>query len=336
MKLKIPDTLINATERSLPLNGLPFDPATEIATQRGKHTTVHYGIMVPNLPAPFHFLNLITVIGQPKVDIFRNSQLIKTTARDTANLLVGTATGAADHFRGYSVAQDCELRPDGSYLRFGDDLVIEGRYPNFTARRSGKAFNLGLKLKATDKIAHFAKMIGGIYDHWALLCEYTGQIEQNGVTTPLQGLCTFEYARAANLPLPFKFFTYQILNIDERTQVLMVEVRGPLNAVLQQRVYVRSLDDYGGAYTRGFDFTVSELEAEPVTRPDGLAMRLPRLFSWRVDDESGAELITIEATANGDFKYGMAGGYAGSYQYSGRFKGQSINGTGYIEYIDCR
>ncbi|MDT5255455.1 MAG: hypothetical protein QOD10_535, partial [Mycobacterium sp.] len=31
-----------------------------------------------------------------------------------------------------------------------------------------------------------------------------------------------------NLPLPLLFFTYQILNIDETTQVLMTEVLGPI------------------------------------------------------------------------------------------------------------
>ncbi|MDO8329220.1 MAG: hypothetical protein Q7T36_01975 [Fluviicoccus sp.] len=332
----MPKSLTNAVERSLRLNGNPFDPGTSVAPPQGRYTCVHYGIMVPNLPPPYNFLNLITVIGQPKVKLFRNSHLIKTTALDTANVLVGTAIGTPDHFNGYSVARDCELRPDGSYLRFGDDLVIEGRYPNFTARRSGKAFNFVLELRATSKIAHFAKMLGGVYDHWALLCEYTGHIEHDGLKTPLQGLCTFEYARVINLSLPLRFFTYQILNIDARTQVLMVVVLGPLNAELQRRVYVRSLDDHGGTYTHGFDFIVHEHEAESVVTPDGTAMRLPKKFSWRVDDESGNELISIGGSANGDFKYGMAGGYAGSYGYRGRFKGRPIDGTGYIEYIDCR
>lgn len=336
MNLTIPDVLRNAIDRSLSLNGTPFDPNTSVATPHGRYTTVHYGIMVPNLPPPFNFLNLIAVVGQPKPKIFRNSHLIKTTALDTANLLVGTAIGRPDHFIGYSVARDCELRPDGSYLRFGDDLVIEGCYPNFIARRKSRAFNFELALQATDKISHFSKMVGGLYDHWSLLCEYSGHIEHGGAITPLQGLCTFEYARAINVTLPIRFFTYQILNIDTRTQVLMVEVRGPLNSALQRRVYVRSLDDQGGAYERGFNFEVYEVEDEPVITPDGSTMQLPRKFSWQVEDERGNELITIDGIANGDFKYGMTAGYAGSYGYQGSFRGRPIQGTGYIEYIDCR
>jgi hypothetical protein len=297
---------------------------------------VHYGLMMPNLPAPYRFLNVIVVAGQPKAKLFRNPQLIRTTARDTANVLVGTSTGTPDHFQGYSIAQDCDLRPDGSCLRFGQDLILEGSYPHYSARREGHDFNFDLKLKATDKIAHFAKLIGGAYDHWSLLCEYEGTIEHDGSKTPIAGLCTWEYARAFNVNLPLRFFTYQILNIDATTQVLLVEVRGPFGLLVQQRVYVRSLDDHGSIYSRGFDLTVHEYQPQRVTTPAGRSLRLPKAFSWRVDDDQGHELIAIEGVANGDFQYGMAGGYAGSYEYRGHFKRRDVAGTGYIEWIDPR
>lgn len=336
MHFPLSAALINLFDGSLALKGKPFDPFTSFAPPQGRYGTVHYGIMVPNLPAPHNFLNIITVIGQPKIELFRNGHLITTTALDTANLLIGTSTGTPDHFNGYSVKNDCELHADGSYLRFGKDIILQGKYPHFSARREGTAFNFDLTLRATDKVAHFARLIGGLYDHWSILCEYEGCIKQKGITTPVQGLCTYEYARAVNIALPFRFFSYQIINIDERTQVLFVQVLGPMNMPVQRRIYVRSLDDHGGVYTRGFDFTVQELEAEQVVTPRGRRMRLPKKFSWHVDDDEGKELIAIEGLANGDFKYGMTGGYAGSYGYSGSFKGKPVKGTGYIEYIDCR
>lgn len=107
-----------------------------------------------------------------------------------------------------------------------------------------------------------------------------------------------------------------------------------MGLVLQSRVYVRSVDHHGGIYERGLESVVHEYEPEPVTTPNGIKMRLPRVFEWQVNDDQGNLLISIYGKANGDFKYGMAGGYAGSYQYSGQFKGQHIQGRGYIEYID--
>lgn len=336
MSSSLASKAVQLLDRSASVNGQHFDRRTTICPPQGRYSTVHYGLMLPNLPAPHRFLNIIVVAGQPKVELFNNPQLIRTTPRDTANVLVGTSTGTPDYFQGYSLKQDCELKRDGSYLRFGQDLILEGSYPHFSARRENHDFNFNVKLNATDKIAHFGKLIGSTYEHWSLLCEYEGHIEHLGLRTPIAGLCTWEYARAININLPFRFFTYQILNIDETTQVLMVEVRGPLDVVVQQRIYVRSLEDHGGIYTRGFDFTVHEYEAQRVTSPAGRSLRLPKTFSWKVDDHQGHELITIEGVANGDFQYGMAGGYAGSYSYRGRFKQRDVEGTGYIEFIDPR
>lgn len=334
MRFSLPARITNNIDRSGLINSTPFNPDTSFSTPQGKYTCVHYGIMIPNLPEPFNFLNIIVVVGQPQIKLFRNQHLIKTTALDTANVLIGTATGTADHFNGYSVEKDCTLVTNGSHLKFGNDVTIEGTYPEFHAHREGHNFNFDLKLRATDKIAHFTNLVGGAYDHWALLCEYEGYVEQAGVKTEINGLCTYEYARGINIKLPINFFTYQILNIDEKTQVLFVDTFGPLGLTMQSRVYVRSLDDHGGIYSRGFKSIVHEYEPERVTNPDGISMRLPRKFSWQVDDDKGNLLIKIDGITNRDFKYGMAGGYAGSYQYSGVFRGKPIEGKGYIEYID--
>jgi hypothetical protein len=335
MQLPIPGALARAVNRAGALNGRPFEGGTPFGPPQGRYRTAHYGIMVPNLPQPYRFLNVVAVVGQPKVRIFRNQHLIRTTAADTASLL--TASGVADgHFAGYRIGQDCELRPDGTLLRFGDDLVLEGRYPEFSVRRTHAEAGFELSLRATDTVSHFAKLAGGIYDHWSLLCEYTGTLHHDGVGTDVAGLCTLEYARAAHISLPFRFFTYHVLNIDARTQVLMGEVLGPLGARLQQAVYVRSLDDHGAVYSDGFRFVVDRFEDEPRTTPEGIRMLLPRDFHWRVADDRGRQLICVEGRCNDDFRYGLAAGYAGSYEYQGRFRGEPIHGSGYIEYIDGR
>ncbi|HBP4179918.1 TPA: hypothetical protein L5Z95_006616, partial [Pseudomonas aeruginosa] len=93
---------------------------------------------------------------------------------------------------------------------------------------------------------------------------------------------------------------------------------------------------HGGVYLRGFDFSVQRFAPTPVTTPNGTRMRLPQEFTWRVEDDDGNELITIRGDANGDFQYGLAAGYVGSYRYEGRFRGRPVSGTGYIEYIDLR
>lgn len=103
----------------------------------------------------------------------------------------------------------------------------------------------------------------------------------------------------------------QVINLDEKTQILFAEGLGPFNTVLQQRIYVRSLDDHGKIYEAGYQHTVHEFEPELSTGANGLNFHLPRRFTWSVNDDNGTPLVTINGISNGDFKYGMAGGYAG-------------------------
>jgi hypothetical protein len=313
--------------------GRPFEPATAFHPPRGRYTTVHYGLMIPNLPAPLNFLDVIAVVGQPKIALWRNDHLVETTPNDTANLLIGSGVTFPGQFSGYQVERDMVLAPDSSVVRFGDDFSLEGTYPNFTVSYRNPAFEFDLEIRATDKVAHFASIVGGLYDHWSLLCEHEGTVTYDGGTVELAGLNTLEYARGASVNLPFRFFTYHVLNIDESTQVLMTEVRGPGGLPIQQSVYVRALTDHGGVYEDGFRLDIHALEHEPRTTPNGVRMHLGTKFEWRVNDESGDELIKIIGATNDDYVYGMAGGYVGSYQYAGRFRGRPIEGIGYIEYV---
>lgn len=337
MRLPVPDRVRNLLDNSALFNAKPLNLNTiSFAAPHKKYTCVHYGIMIPNLPEPFRFLNMIMVVGQPRLKLFRNQHLIQTTALDTANVLVGSGVSTPDFFNGYSVQQDCDIHADGSFLKFGQDLTIQGSYPNFRATRETSSLKFELNLTATDKIAHFAKFKADLYDHWAILCQYDGFLEYNGQKTTINGLCTFEYARSADINLPFKFFTYQILNINASTQVLLVEVLGPLNTIIQRRAYIRSLDDYGQVYTKHVKFTVYKLYDEVKVTPDGDSMRMPQFLSWRIHDDDNQELLVIDGHSNNDFCYGMAAGFAGSYQYTGRYKGDKIQGNAYIEYIDHR
>lgn len=327
-------TLVQSAVNHRPGNGKPFDPATPFHPPRGRHATVHYGLMFPGLPAPLRFLDIITVIGQPAVQLFRNPQLVETTDADTANLLVGTGVTFPEQFSGFQVARDLELTDDASKLRFGDAMQLTGTYPNFELSVDRGEFAVDLAIEATDKVAHFVRLPFGIYDHWSLLCRHTGTVRYRDETWSLDGLNTLEYARGAKVRLPLTFFTYQIINADAETQVLMVEARATSGFPFQRAVYVRSLSHHGGVFERAFRFAIHERESEVRRTPAGRSMRLGTRFTWSVEDDEGAELISVDCVANDDYVYGMAGGYAGSYEYTGHFRGAEIEGTGYVEFIE--
>lgn len=331
-------SLMSQIDRHRRLVGKPFDPSTFIGSPSGRHSWVHYGVMVPGLPAPHHSFGVMSIVGTPGTTVFANDHAITTTPSDTAYLVSATGAMRAPAFHTYSIAQDCEFAPDGSLLRFGDDLVIEGSYPTFDVHRRHPDVDVDLRLHATDKVTPFVDARGGNYSHWSLLCEYEGTVGDLAAS----GLCNFEYARGVgvhSLPLPgtpnlpTTFFNYHVLNIDEKTQLLVSEVRTVGGIAVVRAAQVRGLDDYGVEYT-DVRLSVEEHEPEPHPTPDGRVMRLPSAVSIAGNDDDGVEVFRIDGKTNGDWSYGLGAGFVGSYAYDGVFRGRSVQGTAYMEYVD--
>lgn len=303
----------------------------------------HYGVMVPNLPEPHRYFGVMAIVGTPEVAVFANDWAIETTPRDATTVVSSTAAMSGGQFLHYATSRDCDFAADGSRLRFGDDLLIEARYPDFTVRRTHPEAGVDLTLRATGGISRFFD-IRGVYRHWSLLCEYEGIVSHAGDGQAVSGLCTLEYARGAGphslLPprwasrakLPARLFTYHVVNLDEDTQVLLSHVTGPGGVPLLRTAYLRTRAGDSVGYTTGCTFAVLRNADRPQRTPDGHEMTLPAAFRWRLRD-GGEELLTLDCTA-ADWTYGLGGGYVGSFRYDGRFRGRAVTGLGYAEYVD--
>lgn len=348
IKARLLERLPALLNKSYRLHGQPFEPATAIAPPAGRQRSwVHYGVMAPDLPAPHHVFNVLSILGTPGATVFDNDYAVKTTPQDTAYLLSTTAAMAGDTFRSYSMERECEFADDGSYLRFGDDLLIEGQYPSWTVQRQSGDVAVSLQLAATQSVSHFAH-IPGLYDHWSLLCRYTGEVSHGDERQQVSGLCTFEYACGvgryslpgkrfpAPVKIPLNFFTYQIINLDEHTQLLLVVVLGAGGLPIQKTAYLRGVDDLGQAYTRNVNFNVTEYQPTPAVTPDGVTMRLPQRFTWYAEDDAGQPLLSLSCDVQGDFQYGLGAGYASWFSFTGECGGVGVSGQGYMEYIDRR
>jgi hypothetical protein len=332
--------------RAAQFNGRPFSTAIAMTPHIGERrfSWVHYGVMAPGLPEPHRFFNVMSILGTTGARCFDNDHAIRTSPRDTAYLVSTTADTRAEAFHAYSLAEDCEMRPDGSSLRFGEQLLIEGGYPHYTLRRQLGDLTVELDLELTDKVAYFFH-VPGVYDHWSLLSRYRGTISGRGEQLPVEGLCTFEYARGSGpyslsshrlpraLKVPVGYFTYQVLNIDAGRQVLLTEA-GTRKALAIRGVYERGLDDYGRMHPDA-TMTVVDYAREPAVTPDGRAMRLPARWTWTVSDERGSAVVALDCEASDDWAYGLGAGYVGSFRYTDSHRARAIAGTAYIEYIDC-
>ncbi len=305
----------------------------------------HYGVFLPNLPAPFGYCNVMTLLGATGAVMFDNDYLHKDKPRDTATFLNSTAFGERHHYRAYSIDKECGLAADGSRIAFGDNLVIEGSYPSYRVQAAWEDFRLDIQLQCTDTVSWFVRNV--VYDHLSLLATCSGTISQGGHSASLDKvMCTFEYARCASpyslmgsiLPeawkLPADFFTYQIINLDERTQLLLTDVRS-LGRTAFKGVHVRTLDGEAEVHAQDVEFRIHDYLPEPAIAPDGRSMRLPRRFGWIVRDADDAIILDIRCTIASPWRYGHGRGYVASYDFEGSFRDQQHAGQGYIEYIDC-
>ena len=64
-------------------------------------------------------------------------------------------------------------------------------------------------------------------------------------------------------------------------------------------------------------------------------MRMPATVAWSARHQ-GTEVVSVSGRCNGDWVYGLGAGFVGSYDYVGTFRGESIRGTAYFEYVDLR
>ena len=302
----------------------------------------HYGLFFANLPEPHRYLNIMILLGAPSALAFDQDFLYKTNPRQSATLFSGTAASEGSLLKAYVIGEDCIANPDGSDLTLGTELKISGKYPKLHIHGEYQGVVIDFLVQVTDQVSWFIKNV--VYDHLSLLATYQGTISHAGQTIETSGLCTYEYARSFGMynvfnkpiaeayKIPLNFFTYQVINLDEDTQILLTKA-DILNQPAAYTMHVRHLNGEPEVYTDVL-FEVAEYQ-QPVIGLDGHATRLPQTLRWLVKD-AGKTLLDITGDVDTEFRFGHGRGYAGSYRFSGEYQGQPALGRGYIEYVDIK
>jgi len=301
----------------------------------------HYGVFVPELRQPHRYLNTMTFIGSTGTVCFDNDYLAKPDARRTATVLSSTAAPGQHHYRAYDSAADCRFPDHGERLEWGTDLAIDVAHPSYAVHARYPDFSADLAITATPQVSWFVH--NPIYQHLSLLATFTGTITDAAGETEIGGLCTVEYARSFSpqalrrtpvpprFKLPVDFFTYQIINLDDRTQLLLTDVRAA-GATACRLAHLRTVDGDAAVFQ---DVQVAVTHrAEPEVDPQGREMRVPDRFRWVVRD-GGDVLVSLEAIVDSPLRYGHGRGYVGAYSYSGELRDRPVSGSGYFEWVDC-
>lgn len=323
----------------------PFDePGIMVPNVESKRFGwTHYGVMIPDLPEPHRFFSAMSLIGATGSLAFDNDHALADQPRRNASVVLGTAASYPDFFGNYSTARDFVSTPDGSLVKFGGDLTLSGRYPEYHLSGRFGGVEADLHLTTTDKVTWFVR--NPVYKHLSLLTEYRGRFSTASGSNEVKGLCTFEYGacpspyqlRSRPLPpslkAPLDLFVYQIINLGPDDQVLLAHHR------IGGRPFITTADHRGkNAYGRSLlqpEFHVEQYRTELQETPYGIPMRLPAVTRFTARDDTG---VVLDVTAEMDttFTFGLGSGFVTGFRHDTVWRGEKITGRGYQEYIDRR
>ncbi|WP_168461098.1 XapX domain-containing protein [Acinetobacter sp. A1] len=323
-------------DRSKQLNQTP-DALCKLPYHAPKHhyKFIYQGLILPALPAPLHYVNFLGLLGHLNSNMLRTEQMLNGSALDTASIHCSTSPHMVGQTNHYSMQHDCKFSRHN--FQFAHKERITGRFPQFRIQRDDSELSFDLQITTSTTISYFTKLRMNLAEHWSLLCQCEGDIRYKDQHFEIQQLGSFEYARSIQFPyLAVAFFCYQVINLENQQQMLLLQSRDVFNRILQSRIYLR---DASTRQSTLFDEQVQlhiQRVYPQVTTPIGQTMYLPREFEWTCQDVNGNS-IYVKAQSRGDFKFGAAAGYVGSFQYQLSINGNLQQGeAGYCEYIDCR
>ena len=299
----------------------------------------HINVVIPDLPAPHRHLACMVLLGRAGATAFDDDTL-PGSPRDTATVSIGTAATGPDGLHTYSMARACDLYADGSYLRFGQELVITGGFPDFTVAIRHGGLEIDIDISCTDQPTSFVR--NPVYDHVGFPARYRGTLTWHGQTQFITGVLSLEYARATSLTafrdrpvpkllkLPVTHFEWQVIKIAENTLLMFADASAFGKPMLTSS-YLKELDGRSARHIDNVTHEIVSYRPEPAIGPGGLRTRIPYEFRWRIDAPDGiTEIVGVNDT---DLIEGLGRGWLGGFSYTGRHDGEPVQGTGYLEYV---
>ncbi|WP_280194352.1 DUF6670 family protein [Nocardia farcinica] len=338
--------VLGYAERGTEASTRAFDSSYPLSPLPGHrfYGWTHYGVMIPNLPAPHRYLSVMVMAGMPGQRAFDVDDVVITTPRDTATVSISTA--AAAHYGTVSMCDDCVFQLGDDELQFGAELTLGGHYPEFVAAIGIPGMTARLQFYLAERPTWFVQ--GRLYDHLSLFGRYTGWIHTSDARIDVSGTGNIEYARCVGpyavrdrlLPWRYKppvdFFTYQIVNLGDDAQLLFCRV-GMLGDRVGDIVQYRTLSGSGDwrvneiATDRTFYDVLDYQDAPATDSNNGHPMLVPRRFRWGVRDR-----LTVTGTYDTPPRFGVGRGYIAGYRAEVDLDAHHTATRGYSEYVDVR
>ena len=300
---------------------------------KGLFKIVYQALILPNLPEPFHYLNFISLIGQPRIPICYNASAITTTAIDTATVLVTSGLSTIGHLKSYSAKEQCQLEQDRYQFLDVDQIQVD--FPNYYFKRIDEELSCQLTVNISADIENHSALHWGVGDYWYARCQCEGEITYKKQKYQIEAQGILKHARAIYLPfIAFHFFTYQVIQVNANLQIILSELRNQWNNIVFSRIEIQSNEQRSILYDHQVVLDITRVYPK-VQTPNGGEMYLAREFMWQYQEKNQI-IFQLKAQSRGDYKFGLGAGYVGSFNYELIWNNENHKGSGYCEYIDCR
>ncbi len=300
---------------------------------KGLFKIVYQALILPDLPEPFHYLNFISLIGQPRIPICYNASAITTTAIDTATVLVTSGLSTVGHLKSYSAKEQCQLEQDRYQFLDVDQIQVD--FPNYYFKRIDEELSCQLTVNISAEIENHSALHWGVGDYWYASCKCEGEITYKKQKYQIEAQGILKHARAIYFPfIAFHFFTYQVIQVNANLQIILSELRNQWNNIVFSRIEIQSNEQRSILYDHQVVLDITRVYPK-VQTPNGREMYLAREFIWQYQEKNQI-IFQLKAQSRGDYKFGLGAGYVGSFNYELIWNNENYKGSGYCEYIDCR
>ena len=320
-------------DRSKQFHQAPPQP-TALHAQQGRYKIIHQAVKIPNLPAPLHYLNFYSLIGQPRAPIFQQPHLHIEKPLQVATVLASSSLHSVGHLHAYDISKQCLFSEHN--FQFAEREHLSGGLPSLQLQRQDDELSFHLNIQTLDLVSYFYQLRWSLGQYWSLPCQCQGELIYKDQKYVIDQLGVFEYGRAIDFSfLPFAFYIYQLIPLSNTQQLIVLQLRDQFNLILYSRLYLKNIaTGQVQIYDQGLTLHIQRVYPVVKTANDQ-QMYLPRRFCWSL--QHAQMQIEIQCESRGDFKFGLAAGFVGSFCYEVLVNGEKFVGEhGYCEYIDCR
>ncbi|AOA59385.1 hypothetical protein [Acinetobacter larvae] len=304
------------------------------------YRTVLQGLIVPELPPPLHYFNFRAVMGLDYLPIVQYPAPHSASAKECAVVMSSISAHMNGHFRQYNLAEHCYFNT--AHYNYADHSALLGQFPSFVLHRWDDELSVTLNIHTqTSQYTCYSRFWFDLFEFWSMPCWVEGSLYYKQQHYSIAHWGSFEYARSLHMPyVQPAFYCYQLIQLDQQRQLICIQLRNRLNQVLLSKIFLRHIvAAFGQAqeqlvFQKAVQLYIHRVYPKVAT-PNGQWMYLAREFEWQATDSNYH--IRVVGQSRGDYKFGAAAGYAGSFQYQVQLNDEYFSGeAAYCEYIDCR